>query len=131
MELEEEIRLVHAVVLTPEQEASIDEAMRNARDPDDEDVAVAAGFDVPTRMLYVELKMGQRIAVPQEELQELYRAAPADLAEVEILGPGTSLHFERAMEGVHVGALRRGTYGNERWMAGLAQRRRERLAKAS
>ena len=131
MGLEEEMAEIDAVVLTAEQEADIDAAMRNARDPEDEDVAVSARFDVPSRMLHVELKTGQRISAAQEDLQDIYGANPADLAEVEILGPGTGLHFERAMEGVHVGALRQGIYGNERWMAGLAQRRRERLAKAS
>ena len=92
MGLEEEMREVGAVVLSAEDEGWIDEAMRNARDPEDEDVAVAARFDVPSRMLFVELKTGQRIAAAQEDLQDLYRADPADLAEVEILGPGTGLN---------------------------------------
>jgi hypothetical protein len=35
------------------------------------------------------------------------------------------------MEGIHVDAVRRGIYGNERWMQGLAERRRARLQRAS
>jgi len=79
----------------------------------------------------IELKTGQRLAVPQEDLQDLYKYDPRDLTEVEILGPGTALHFEKVMDGVEVDAMRRGVYGNERWMDGLAQRRRERLQRAS
>jgi hypothetical protein len=117
--------------LSPEIEASIDRAMAYARDPEDEEVAVAASFDVANRILLIELKTGQRLAIPQEDLQDIYRAKPEDLADVKIIGPGTALHFEKAMEGIHVDAVRRGIYGSEKWMAGLAHRRRERLVKAS
>lgn len=116
--------------LSAEDEADIDEAMSRARTPEDEEVALSATFDVANRMLLLELKTGQRVAIPQEDIQDLYRYDPADLAEVEILGPGTALHFEKVMEGVRVDAMRRGIYGGERWMNGLAQRRRERLWKA-
>jgi hypothetical protein len=47
-ELERELQETNAVVLTPEQEASIDWAIANAHDPEDEGVAVAASFDVAT-----------------------------------------------------------------------------------
>jgi hypothetical protein len=117
--------------LSPADEADIDWAIANARDPEDEEIAVSASFDVSNRILLIELKTGQRLAIPHEDLQDIYRAKPEDLAEVEIIGPGTALHFEKAMEGIHVDAVRRGIYGSEKWMAGLAQRRRERLAKAS
>jgi len=130
-ELEWEIQQVNSIVLSAEEEARIDEAIANACDPEDEEVAVAASFDVGNRLLLIELKTGQRLAIPQEDLQEIYQANPEDLAEVEILGPGTALHFERAKEGILVDAVRRGIYGSERWMAGLAERRRERLVKAS
>jgi hypothetical protein len=129
--LERELEEANSIVLTPEQEGSIDWAIANARDPEDEEVAVAASFDVANRILLIELKTGQRLAIPQEDLQDIYRARPEDLAEVEIIPTGTALHFEKAMEGIHVDAVRRGIYGSEKWMAGLAQRRRERLVKAS
>lgn len=130
-ELEREMQEIDAVVLTPEQEASIDRAMANARDLEDEEIAVSASFDVAKRMLHIELKTGQRLAVPQEDLQDIYRANPVDLADVEIIGSGAALHFEKAMEGIHVDAVRRGIYGSERWMEGLAKRRQERLVQAS
>ena len=117
--------------LSPEVESSIARAMAYARDPEDEEVAVAASFDVHHRLLLIELKTGQRLAVPQEDLQEIANADPYDLTDVEILGGGTVLHFEKIMEGMEVDALRRGIYGSQRWMEGLAERRRERLVKAS
>lgn len=129
--LEREIAEIDAVVLSAEEEARIDEAIRTAHDPDDQEVALAASFDPHHRVLLVELKTGQRLAIPQEDLQDISDADPADLVEVEILGPGTALHFERVMEAVSVDHLRRDVYGSERWMSGLAQRRRERLQKAS
>jgi hypothetical protein len=131
MTLEEEMALVNSMDLTAEEEADIDEAVRNAADPKDEEVALSARFDVENRLLLIELKTGQRLAVPQEDLQDLYKYDPRDLTEVEILGPGTALHFEKVMDGVEVDAVRRGIYGNERWMDGLGQRRRERLRRAS
>jgi hypothetical protein len=63
-------------------------------------------------------------------LQDIYWARPEDLADVEIVPTGTALHFEKAMESIYVDAVRRGIYGSEKWMDGLAQRRRERLQRA-
>ena len=123
--------MIEAVILTPEQELQIDEAMRNATDPEDEQVAISASFDVGNRMLLLQLKTGQRLAIPQEDLQNVCDADAEDLVDVEILGPGTALHWERLMEGANVDALRRGIYGSQRWMDGLAERRRERLQRAS
>ncbi len=127
-ESEKEMAEIDAVVLSPEDWADIDWAIANARYPEDEEIAVAASFDVVNRILLIELKTGQRLAIPQEDLQDIYRAKPEDLADVEILTPGTALHFEKAMEGILVDAARRGIYGSEKWMAGLAERRLERLA---
>ena len=131
MDVDEERRLVEAVVLTPEQEASIDEALRDATEPEDEDVAVSARYDPALDTLIMELKTGQRLLIPCEDVQGLRDASPSDLADVEIVSWGTALHWEKLDDGCRVEALRQGIYGNERWMAGLAQRRRERLAKAS
>ena len=131
MNVEEERRLVDRVVLTPEDEADIDEALRTTRDPEDEDVAVTACYDPGFHLLVVELKTGQRLAIPCEELQGLCDASPQKLAEVEIVSYGTALHWEKLDEGFRVVGLRQGIYGSRRWMDGLAQRRRERLAKAS
>ncbi len=130
-ELEREMQEIDGVVLSAGVEADIDYAVAHARDPEDEEVAVAARFDIPNRLLIVELKTGQRLAIPQEDLQDIARSDPFKLAEVKIVGSGTALHFEQLMEGIDIDAMRRGIYGSERWMAGLAQRRRARLQRAS
>lgn len=128
-ELEIEIQRVNSVVLSAEEEARIDAAIANSRPREDHEIAVAASFDVANRILLIELKTGQRLAVPQEDLQDIHRYSPEDLVEVEIIPTGTALHFEKVMDGVRVDSLRRGVYGSEKWMAGLGARRR--LGKAS
>ena len=117
--------------LDAETEAQIDWALANARDPNDEDVAVSARYDYGTDMLVLQLKTGQRLAIPRKDLQGLSDASPEQVADIEILGPGTALHWEQLMEGFPIDALRKGIYGSPRWMDGLARRRRERLQKAS
>ncbi len=116
--------------LDPETEAQIDYALAHVKDPDDEDVAVTARYDFGTDMLVLQLKTGQRLAIPREDLQGLSEASPEQVSDIEILGPGTALHWEQLMEGFPIYALRQGIYGGARWMEGLAQRRRERLQKA-
>ncbi len=119
------------ILLRPELEAQIDEAMRHASDPADEEVAVAARYDRGTDLLIVELKSGQRIAIPREDLQGLAGAEADDVAEIEIVGLGTGLHWERLDADLHVAGLTKGIYGSKKWMEGLAQRRRARLERAS
>lgn len=131
MDTKAEMAAINAVVLSPEDEAAIDFALAHARDPEDEEVALSACFDPKHRMLFVELKTGQRLGIPQEDVQGISDANPEDLCEIEIVGPGTALDFVRVMEGFRVNDLRLGCYGSQRWMDGLAQRRRERLQKAS
>lgn len=130
-ELELEIQRVNSIVLSAEEEARIDAAIANSRPRENYEIAVSASFDVVNRLLMVELKTGQRLAIPQEDLQDIYRYAPEDLVDVEIIPTGTALHFEKVMDGVRVDSIRRGIYGSEKWMAGLAERRRERVAKAN
>lgn len=110
-----------------ETEAAIDAAIQNAGDSDDENVAISVSFDIRNRMLMLQLKTGQRLAIPQEDLQEIYDAQPPEVAQVELVGSGTALHWERLGEGMLVQYLRQGFYGNQRWMSSLAQRRRELL----
>jgi hypothetical protein len=117
--------------LDAETEAAIDRAIANARDPYDWEVATSATFDVHNRLLLVQLKTGQRLAIPQEDLQEIATADPVDLTDIEVLGGGCALHFEKIMEGVEVDALRRGIWGSQQWMDMLAERRQERVAVAS
>ena len=70
------------ISLSPEEEARIDAAIANARDPYDDEVAVAAEYDSRYDLLIVRLKTGQRLAIPREDLQALAVAAPIGRAHV-------------------------------------------------
>jgi hypothetical protein len=111
------------ISLSPEEEARIDAAIANARDPYDDEVAVAAEYDSRYDLLIVRLKTGQRLAIPREDLQELAVADPDEVRKVQIEMLGMSLHWEELNVDFRVDGLRRGLYGSERWMKQLNERR--------
>jgi len=113
------------LLLDAETERAIGAALRNAADPEDEEVALSVVYDPRTDLLIMQLKSGRRVAIPCEDLQGLSAASADELVEIEIVGPGTALHWPRLQEGFPVAALAQGTYGSERWMNGLATRRKE------
>jgi hypothetical protein len=123
--------LIDAIPLSAEEEARIDEAIANARDPYDYEVAVSAEYDSVHELLLVKLKSGQRLAIPREDLQDLADADPDKVAKVEIEMLGMALHWEELDAGFLVDGLRQGRYGNERWMKKLHERwRRDNAAAA-
>ena len=111
------------ISLSPEEEARIDAAIANARDPYNDEVAVAAEYDSRYDLLIVRLKTGQRLAIPREDLQELAVADPDEVRKVQIEMLGMSLHWEELNVDFLVDGLRRGLYGSERWMKQLNERR--------
>jgi hypothetical protein len=111
--------------LSAEEEARIDEAIRNARDPRDEEVAVTAEYDRRQDLLIVRLKTGQRLAIPREDLQDLAGADPDKVSKVQLEMLGMSLHWEELNLDFRADDLRQGFYGSERWMDGLEARRRK------
>jgi uncharacterized protein DUF2442 len=119
---------VDEIELTAEEEARIDEAIRNARDPRDEEVAVSAEYDQRQDLLIVRLKTGQRLAIPREDLQDLAGADPDKVSKVQLEMLGMSLHWEELNVDFRVDDLRQGLYGSERWMQGLAAQRRKNAA---
>jgi hypothetical protein len=122
--------LIDAIPLSAEEEARIDEAIRNARDPYDYEVAVSAEYDRSRELLLVKLKSGQWLAIPREDLQDLADADPDKVSKVELEMLGMALHWEELDVDFRVDGLRQGSYGNERWMKQLEQRRRENAAAA-
>jgi hypothetical protein len=122
--------LIDAIPLSAEEEARIDEAIRNARDPYDYEVAVSAEYDRSRELLLVKLKSGQWLAIPREDLQDLAEADPDKVSKVELEMLGMALHWEELDVDFRVDGLRQGSYGNERWMKQLEQRRRENAAAA-
>ena len=111
--------------LSADIDRQIDEAIANARDPRDEEVAVSAEYDRRHDLLLVRLRTGQRLAIPREDLQGLADADPDKVSKVELEMLGMSLHWEELDVDFRVDGLRQGSYGSERWMRQLEQRRRK------
>lgn len=109
--------------LTPEQEASIDAAYALARDYVPGPAALAVQHHPGLNVIVVQLDNGRRLALPVEDLQGIADATPEQLAEVEILGPGTGIAFDRVDAVFNVESLLKGIYGNRRWMAELDARK--------
>lgn len=67
--------------------------------------AVAASFDAGKNLIVLELDRGGTIAFEVAIYRYLAKAAPADLAEIEILGGGAAINFPRIDVSLSVGAL--------------------------
>jgi hypothetical protein len=108
--------------LSADIDEQIDRAIANARDPYDYEVAVSAEYDRVHDLLLVNLKSGQRLAIPREDLQGLADADPDKLSKVEIEMLGKALRWEELDADFLVDGLRQGLYGNEHWMKQLHER---------
>jgi len=108
--------------LDAETEAMINQALERATDEPDPITAVAASFDTENRLLIVVLSTGQRLAIPQEDLQHLADVSPAEAAEVTIEMLGMGLHWENLDLDFSVEGLLEGRRGNSAWMAKLQER---------
>jgi hypothetical protein len=84
--------------------------------------AVEAWYDREHDVISVRLDNGRMVAVPRADFQELAGARPELLQQVEILGPGSAVHFPNAGAGFTVASLVREQYGSPRWMARIAGR---------
>ncbi len=74
------------------------------------------------------LNNGLELAFPPHIAQGLEKAAPADLADIEISPSGFGVHFPRLDAHLYLPALLQGVFGSKRWMAaqlGAAQRRQD------
>jgi hypothetical protein len=122
---------IDQIELSAEDQAMIDDALKNARDPYDHEVAVSAEYDALRELLIVKLKTGERLAIPRENLQGLATADPALVAKVELEMLGMSLHWEELDMDFLVDRLRQGSYGSERWMRELRRKHQADLPQAS
>lgn len=86
--------------------------------------AKRARYDRKTGRVLVELTNGCSFAFPARRAQGLEEASDAELAEVEILGLGLGLRWERLDVDLSVPGLLAGLFGTKVWMD------RERAAKA-
>jgi len=65
----------------------------------------------------VSLNNGLELAFPPHIAQGLEKAAPADLADIEISPSGFGVHFPRLDAHLYLPALLQGVFGSKRWMA--------------
>ena len=84
--------------------------------------ARSARYDRKTGRIVVELKNDCIFAFPARRAQGLENATDDELAEVEVLGLGYGLHWERLNEDHAVPALLAGIFGTRTYMASLAGR---------
>jgi hypothetical protein len=110
----------HKIVTT---DAEIDRAIERAKYLQDEprvaevEYRPGPGLD----LLILKLSDGRRRVIPREDLQGLQSATKQQIADVEILGNGTGLHWPALNLDHYVPALLRRVYGTKSWMAEIGR----------
>jgi len=86
--------------------------------------AQAVRYDLSSGRIIVDLTNGCVFAFPPHIAEGLADASPAQLAEVEILGQGYGLHWEKLDVDLSLPGLMAGIFGRKAWMGrrdGLAE----------
>ncbi len=112
-------------------DAEIDAAIEEAKSAPALPAATRVEFVPSLRLLLLQLKSGQRLAIPVEDLEELANATDEELAAVELLGPGTGVHFPAFDGNLYVPYLVEGNRGSKRWMEQLEAKRAAALKAAA
>jgi hypothetical protein len=84
--------------------------------------AVSAEYRERDDTIAITLSTGVELAVPRELLQGLKSADPRDVCQIEILGPGSTLHWEALDVDHGLASLLKGVFGNRRWMSEIGRR---------
>lgn len=72
-------------------------------------------------VLEVKLSNNTRIVLPREQLQGLQNATRKQVANVELLGRGTGLHWPDLEVDLWVEGLVNGVYGTKQWMSQIGR----------
>jgi len=110
----------HKVVTT---DAEIDAAIQRAATLADEPRVLSVEYR-PGRgldLLILQMSDGHRCVLPREDLQGLQHATREQVAQIEILGKGTGLHWPALDVDLYVPALLQGVYGTRQWMAKIGR----------
>jgi len=91
-------------------------ARRGQRSLRTEPRARAARYDRRTGRVHVDLTNGCTFAFPARNAQGLERASDTELAQVEILGLGLGLHWDRLDVDLSVPGLLAGLFGTKAYM---------------
>ncbi len=78
--------------------------------------ARSARYDRRTGRVYVDLTNGCRFAFPARRAQGLERASDEELAQVEVLGLGLGLHWQRLDVDLSVPGLLAGLFGTRAYL---------------
>jgi hypothetical protein len=99
-------------------DAEVDAAARRGEQlATDEPRAKSAHFDAQSGRVVVELTNGCTFAFPARALQGLAEASDEELADVEVLGSGYGLHWQRLDADFSVPGLMMGVFGAGSWLA--------------
>lgn len=101
-------------------DAQIDDALECGRAARKEPRAAAARYDRHLDCVIVELTNGCTFAFPPRLAQGLQDATADQLAQVEVLGMGSGLHWEALDADLSVSGLLAGLFGTRAYMARLA-----------
>lgn len=114
-------RAVHHRIVTTD--AEIDRAIERAKslpsEPRVTEVEYRPGPGLD--LLVLKLSDGRRHLIPREDLQGLQSATKEQVAQVEILGNGTGLHWPALNLDLYVPSLFRRIYGTKSWMAAIGR----------
>ncbi len=109
-----------ARIITTDKEIDAAIALTKLREPF-RPRAVSAKYRAAKDAFTITLSTGVEIVIPRKLLQGLEHATPAQAAEVEIWGPGDSLHWESIDVDHFVPSLIEGVFGNRRWMSEIGK----------
>ena len=85
-------------------------------------IAEHATYDPTDDTIVVRFKSGVTLRVPRHLLQGLEDATPEDLAAIELVGPGTGLHWPQLDVDHYLPGLAQSIFGTREWMAELGRR---------
>lgn len=109
----------HRVITT---DREIDAAIRRAKSFAVEDRRVLrAEYSSEENRIGLELSDGMRVSIPRRYLQGLESAAPAQVADIEIVGRGTGLHWPELDVDHYVPGLLNRVFGTAKWMSRLGK----------
>ncbi len=84
--------------------------------------AKSAKYSRARRQVVVELTNGCTFMFPVDMAQGLLGASDSELSEVEVLGSGFGLHWEKLDADLSITSLVVGLFGSQAWMRELARR---------
>lgn len=103
-------------------DAQIEQATKAGIAALDEPRAKFARYDAARRQIIVELTNGCTFIFPADMGQGLAGASDEELAEVQVLGRGFGLHWEKLDADLSIASLVVGIFGSKSWMQELARR---------